>query len=125
MYTALVLTQASQTRLLAVFRDIIPVDWTIYCHHMTINMGNVASGPLVNSNFQLGENATVTAIGYACDQKVMAVSVESNIPSVNKQKHITIAVNHKEGGKPFYSNKLTNWESITPLILHGTIEEVQ
>ena len=59
------------------------------------------------------------------DDKVKAVGVESDIPSKNAQKHITVAVNFGNGGKPFLSNKLTNWVPLeNPIKLQGIIEEV-
>lgn len=125
MYTALVLTPESHRLLLATFRDIIPPDWTIYCHHMTINMGDAASGPLANSQFQVGQSAGLTVINYSYDEKVMAAGLQCDVPSSNAVKHITLAVNRPAGGKPFLSNKLTNWQSISPLQLQGTIQEVQ
>jgi len=124
MYTALVLTPASHNLLLNQFRSLIPATWTPYCHHMTINMGNAASGPLNASQFNLGEEAELTIISIAYDDKVMAVGVNTEVPSANKIKHITVAVNKDGGGKPFHSNQLNNWKPTSPLKLQGIIEEV-
>ena len=124
MYTALVLTPESHKLLLASFRDIIPADWTIYCHHMTINMGNASSGPLAGQNLDVGAVAELTVVNYAYDDKVMAAGVATDVPSTNSVKHITLAVNRAGGGKPFHSNQLKNWQPTTPLKLRGIIQEV-
>ncbi len=121
----MVLTEQSRQILLSKFRDIIPADWMVYGHHMTINMGNAEAGPLAQSTFEIGQSAELTIITYAYDTLVMAAGIDSEIPSTNAVKHITLAVNKTEGGKPFYSNKLTNWEPTTPFKLLGTIKEVQ
>jgi hypothetical protein len=125
MYTALVLTPASQKELLNHFSGLIPPTWQKICHHMTINMGNAGSGPLQASQFNIGENAELTVITVAGDEKVIAVGVETNVPTANKVKHITLAVNRQDGGKPFHSNNLTNWQPTSPIKLQGVIEEVQ
>jgi len=65
---------------------------------------------------------TVSSLGQ--DDKVMAAGVNTNVPSKNQIKHITIAVNRAGGGKPFHSNKLENWTPTQPIELHGTIAEV-
>jgi hypothetical protein len=70
---------------------------------MTINMGGPENGP---ANGMLGSRGElwVTAIGI--DNRVLAVAVETEIPSKNAQKHVTIAVNRRDGGKPVHSNEL-------------------
>jgi hypothetical protein len=55
----------------------------------------------------------------------MAVGVQTEVPSVNSKKHITIAVNRKAGGKPFMANKLVVWKPVPKEIhLSGVVEEV-
>jgi hypothetical protein len=124
MYTALVLTPQSHQWLVSHFREIIPSTWIVYCHHMTINMGNGTSGPLAASQFNLEEEAELTVISLAYDNKVIAAGVDTKVPSDNKIKHITIAVDRAEGGKPFHSNQLTNWNPTSPINLRGIIKEV-
>lgn len=126
MYTALVLTEKSRTKLMSRMRDFMPNDWEIIAHHMTINMGNVSNGPLARHRNALGTPESLVVVGWARDDKVFAVLVESTIPSVNKNKHVTIAVNRNGGGKPFHSNNLTNWEKLSePFSLRGSIQEVR
>lgn len=123
MYTALVLDQASHQKVYNQFKELIPGDWEVIAHHMTCNMGDFNSGPLKNSEFKLGDVAKLTVISLAYDDKVMAVGVESEVPSSNDKKHITIAVNRKNGGKPFMSNQLKEWNPTSPIVLTGTIQE--
>lgn len=122
-YTALVLNPTEQSKLIAQYRPQIPPGWEVVAHHMTINMGAAEKGPaanFVNTPF----NLQVTKL--AQDDRVMAVGVETECPSANPVKHVTLAVNRQNGGKPFHSNQL-NWaqaQDQPPLNLHGTVQEV-
>ena len=120
MYTAVVLSQASQTKLLNALKQVIPADWKIICHHMTINMGNAQSGP---AKELLGQNVQLRAISLGKSDKAMAVTVDTNIPSANAIKHITLAVNIKNGGKPMMSNQITDWHPMSPIDLDGVVQE--
>lgn len=124
-YTAVVLDAVDQQKLIDHFRDLIPPQWKIYCHHMTINLGGFDKGPLPASGFNLNDKVKLEVISLAYDDLVMAVGIgdSSNVPSTNQIKHITVAVNEKNGGKPYLSNKLTNWTAATPFTLNGTIME--
>lgn len=124
MYTALVLDKESKERLVRRFAHLIPKDWDVIAHHMTINMGPIAKGPADPA--LLGQAAELTVVSIAADDKVIAVGVTSDIPSKNTNKHITLAVNRDGGGKSVMSNNLTNWEPLPEQFdLYGTIEEVQ
>jgi hypothetical protein len=120
MYTALVLDQLSHDLLVKSF--LIPQDWEIIAHHMTINLGNAQNGPAKDI---LNYPAKLKVTEFAQNDRVMAVKVETDVPSTNAIKHITIAVNRNVGAKPFESNKLDNWQKIEPIILSGTIQEVE
>lgn len=116
-YTALVLDNESRTELIKKF--LIPEKWEIIAHHMTINMGEPNNGPareLVGETFQL------KVVAKSMNSLVMAVKVDTLCPSVNEIKHITIAVNRKNGGKPFHSNELKHWNETTVFELSGKIE---
>jgi len=124
MYTALVLDEANHQKLVRRFAHLIPADWTIYAHHMTINMGPITKGPVDPA--LLSQEAMLVVVSVAADDKVIAVGVSSDVPSVNSQKHITLAVNRNAGAKPFMSNKLREWEDLPEQMeLYGTILEVQ
>jgi Fungal tRNA ligase phosphodiesterase domain len=121
-YTALVLDEKSHNKLVSILNSSIPNGWTIFAHHMTCNLGKPESGP---ANDYVGKTCEVTVVSAAADNKVFAVGVESDVPSVNKRKHITVAVNSSQGGKPKMSNDLKSWVTLhPPLVLTGIVKEV-
>ena len=120
-YTAVVLNEASRAKLLSSLP--VPTGWEQFAHHMTINMGAANKGPaasLLGSDVQLVANT----LGQDETIGIIAVGVETNIPSTNKTKHITVAVNRAAGAKPFFSNKIENWVPMTPIPLSGVVAEV-
>ncbi len=120
-YSAVVLDEKSRSRLIERFKSIIPSDYEIIAHHMTINMGEI--DPEFERFLQLPVRLSVDDIAW--DDKVMAVGV-SGFESNNAKPHITLAVNRKAGGKPMMSNNLTDWEKLKkPLMLTGKVTEVQ
>ena len=120
-YTALVLDEQSHDNLVKQF--IVPNEWTKICHHMTINLGDANAGPAAHL---LGQEFEVTAVSFAQDNRVIAVCVESTVPSNNKIKHITVAVNVNGGGKAKHSNELTNWTALVqPIVLRGVVQVVR
>ena len=119
-YSAVVIDDESRTKLIQVFQAMIPEGWEVIAHHMTINMGSIDE----MYKDLLGQEAKLNVTSYAIDDKVMAVGVKG-APTVNNVPHITIAVNRAEGGKPFMSNKLTDWRKIGfSFEVNGTVEEV-
>ena len=115
MYVALVLDDESKNKLASMFKDRYPADWNTICHHMTINMGDEKKSPAAH---MIGQTAELRAVSFAQDGRVCAVGVESAVPSTNERKHVTIAVNVAEGGKPFHSNLLVTWvplDKVVPL----------
>jgi len=125
VYTALVLDEDSHAQLLKLFlfHPVVPLDWKIICHHMTINPGPAESGPAADL---VGQQFEVVAKNFAEDNRVIAVAVESSVPSNNKIKHITVAVNVNGGGKSQHSNELTNWTPLVqPLVLRGVVQVVK
>lgn len=117
LYSAVVLDQASKTRLLEFVGDKIPQGWKVYAHHMTINMG-----PLKDKT-DVGKNVVITAIGLGLSDKAMAIKVEG-YPSKNAIPHITVAIN-PDGGKPVMSNDITKWQNIKQFNLMGTVTEIK
>lgn len=118
MYTAVVLDSESVAKLKQTFQ--LPDGWTVKCHHMTVNMGGASKGPAAAL---IGQTVEVNVVSLAQGQLVWAVGVECSVPSVNAQKHITLAVNEAAGGKAKMSNDLTDWKPVTPLVLRGTVAE--
>lgn len=122
-YSAVVLDDKSRTKLIQVFKPMIPESWEIISHHMTIKMGALEDGSPEKADMEVDKVIELNVIDYAIDDLVMAVGVEG-YNTKNEKSHITIAVNHADGGKPFYSNKLTDWKSLGfPLILTGKVRE--
>lgn len=125
MYTVLVLERVER-ELLLIHLDIwglIPKGWEVIAHHMTINMGALCDGPAYG---KLGVKAGAKVIAYGYTDGVMAVKVESIVPSKNETKHITIAVNRELGGRPWHSNKITEWKEVPySFMVWGMIEEVE
>lgn len=117
-YTGIILDDISKSKLINLFGN-LPSEWKLLCHHMTINLGPAKNPELV------GKEVDMQAVRVASDDKVIAVEVETDIPSKNPIKHITIAINPSAGGKAVLSNKLTNWKPITPFLLSGIIKEIE
>lgn len=121
MYTALVISDESRDFLLSMINP-IPLGFTVMCHHMTVNIG--PGDPEL-----LGKEFSVKLKSFAQNDKVMAFGVETECPSNNKIKHITLAVNRAAGGKPVMSNDLTDWKVLscfeTMPSLMGTVKECQ
>jgi hypothetical protein len=122
-YSAVVLDDKSRASLLKVFQPMIPEGWEVIAHHMTIKMGALENGSKEKQDMENDTVITLNVVDYAMDDKVMAVGVEG-YPTKNAKPHITIAVNRAEGGKPFMSNKLSDWRPLGfPLTLTGKVSE--
>jgi hypothetical protein len=120
-YSAIVLDEKSRSKLLAHLANNIPKGWEVIAHHMTINMGEIK--PEYEKYLGMTVDLLVRTVGYS--KMAMAVGVETTVPTKNEIPHITIAVNRKEGGKPFMSNQIKNWKTIAfSLDLQGKVEEV-
>jgi hypothetical protein len=120
-YSAVVLDEKSRSRLIERFKSVIPPEFEIIAHHMTINLGEL------DPEFQrfLGMPVRLSVDDIAMDDKVIAVGV-SGFESKNEKPHITLAVNRGNGGKPMMSNKLTDWEKLKrPLLITGKVTEVE
>jgi len=117
-YTGILITPESANLLVQHFQ--IPDGWDIKAHHMTINMGSADNGP---AHAFLGDSCKLTVTSFGENNLVMAVGVNTYIPSKNKIKHITLAVNSKEGGKPYMSNEIKLWTPVEHILLEGHITE--
>lgn len=53
-----------------------------------------------------------------------AIMVETNAPSLNKLKHITIDSSSSNGVRPVDSNRIDKWYNIKPIQLNSNIEIV-
>jgi|JFJP01.1.fsa_nt_gi hypothetical protein len=123
-YSAVVLDEKSRNRLIKVFWNIIPSNFEVIAHHMTIKMGALDNDSQEKRDLLDGKTIQLTANDYSIDDKVMAVGVDG-YPTHNNKAHITLAVNRQNGGKPFMSNKLTDWKPLGFQIkLTGKVTEV-
>ena len=116
-YSAVVLDHESSESLLDTFNGEIPDGWKKYGHHMTIALGKAVEDENLMGSVQ---TLIVTQIGIS--DMAVAVRVEG-FPSKNKIPHITLAVN-PEGGKPFMSNKIEEWEDIVPFEITGEVRNI-
>ena len=124
-YSAVVLDDKSRTALLKVFQAMIPEGWEVIAHHMTIKMGALPEDSVEKQDMIAEKIIMLHVQDYAIDDKVMAVSADG-YETKNDKPHITIAVNRADGGKPFLSNKLSDWRPLGfPLELTGKIVEVK
>ena len=122
-YTALVLWKESRDLLLDIIPRIAgtPKEWEEIAHHMTIQFGSPKLPEELEHTKEKNYELIATHFGYT--DKVLAVRVEG-FPSKNDVPHVTVAVNRKEGGKPFMSNQIENWEELEePLSLYGKVKE--
>lgn len=123
-YSAIVIDNKSRNRLVKVFWNIIPSNFEIIAHHMTIKMGALEDGSREKQDMIDEKEIHINVTDYAMDDKVIAVGVKG-YPSTNEKPHITIAVNRAKGGKPYMSNKLTNWRKMGfSFDLTGKIQEI-
>lgn len=120
-YTGVLINPPDRSTILQHIPMPIPPGWKVICHHMTTNMNGPEYGPAAAF---LGQEVALTVNSFAADDKVMAVGVETEVPSNNKIKHITVAVNVAGGGKPFFSNLLTDWQPLQPFQVHGVVTEM-
>ena len=116
-YSAVVLDNESSELLLNKFNGEIPDGWKKYAHHMTISLGKA-----IEDENLLGSSQTLIVTQIGKSDMVMAVRVEG-FPSKNKIPHITLAVN-PEGGKPFMSNKIEEWNDIEPFEITGEVRNI-
>jgi len=118
LYTAVVLTNQSHGKLMMTLGGLIPDDWKKFAHHMTVVFGQ---GLPENLEKYDGMNVKLTATKLGISDKAIAVKVEG-FYSNNDIPHITIAVNTQAGGKPFDSNKITDWKPLSEVTNVSSIE---
>jgi hypothetical protein len=116
LYSAVVLDNASRTKLLDMIAGFIPADWTVVAHHMTICLGQLKDKTDVGKEVSL----VVTNIGKT--DKAMAVRV-SGYESKNDNPHITIALN-PDGGTAKMSNEITKWQDVKHFVVKGIVTEI-
>lgn len=106
-YSAVLLDEQSQNKLVLMLKPIIPPGWKVFAHHMTIDPFGLIDERLVGQSVAL----RITHIGK--DDKAIAVKVSGyNGKTNNAFPHITVAVNVAAGAKPKDSNTIREWIDI-------------
>jgi hypothetical protein len=127
LYSAVVLDDKSHGELLSLFSNIIPNDWKLFAHHLTIVFG---LGLPQDLERYLGMTVPLTATKVGISDMAIAVKVDG-FQSMNKIPHITLAVNVNQGGKPMMSNNIVDWKNLSEVIgkstinLNGVVTEVK
>jgi predicted kinase len=122
LYSAIILTEKSKSRLLAAVGHLIPEGWDVFAHHMTIVFGKELPADMKP---MLGNSVELTAHKIGSNDMAMSVLV-AGFPTINdKPAHITVAVNTKAGGKPVNGGEIKDWSPINPFGLTGVVTEVK
>ena len=119
-YSAAVLTEESHKLLVQELKNLIPENWKVVAHHMTLCLGELPE----EERHLLGSEETLKVVSYSLDleKEVMAVKVESSLNSKNELKHVTIALGEK--GSAVMSNELTDFTTINVTELNSVVSYV-
>ena len=121
-YTACVLEESSRTTLVEWMysNHEVPEHFEILAHHSTIDLK-----PMVKSMGQPfdGQRHELKVIRFGRLDGIMAVEVETVVPSKNDRKHITLCYDKPNGWKPKQSNDIVEWTDIEPFVLYGVVKE--
>ena len=123
LYSAVVLDEVSRKQLLSFVKDfvLIPSEWKIINHHMTIGFKKPVPDELKD---YIGKNIDLRVKEIGVSDDAIAVKVEGFF-TYNEIPHITIAI--PKNGKPSNSNLITNWMSIPndrEIIVSGVVAEI-
>lgn len=93
-------------------------------HHMTITMGTDSKGKF--PGYVTGAELQLEVVAVGRNETNTAVKIVPPFPTKNCKKscaHITVTVDREAGGKPFHSNKITEWKELpTPIVIKGKVE---
>lgn len=123
LYSAVVLDEVSRKQLLSFVKDfvLIPSEWRIINHHMTIGFKKPVPDELKD---YIGKKIDLRVKEIGVSDDAIAVKVEGFF-TYNEIPHITIAI--PKNGKPSNSNLITNWMSIPndrEIIVSGVVAEI-
>lgn len=107
-YYAVVLDDASQRYLKVTYG--LPDGWVWRGHHMTIVVGNKYKDrhDLVDyCDTSIGKEVVLVITGYACNDRVKSIRIQSYVPTQNATSHITLC--HSTESKPRESNDIVDW----------------
>lgn len=122
-YCGVILTEDSHAELVNLLGRCTPQGWEVIAHHMTTQLGALPEA----LRPRIGETVQLEADAFGCyEEKAMAVRIKPGaFPTRSETPHVTLAVNRSEGGKPYDSNKITEWVELdSPLIIEGIVGEV-
>ena len=120
-YTALVLEEESR-KILVKWLDSNhgkPEDWMLKVHHCTIDLKPINKSMAADLD---GQRHEMRVVRFGRLDGIMAVEVETIVPSKNKRKHITLC--HAKDVKPMMSNSIEEWHTIEPFVVFGVVKEV-
>ena len=135
-YIALELDSASRQRVVAYAENHLPwADAHVIAHHMTIvhhtGFRALPEAPNLAEHDHIlawalaheGETFALAATEVGHTDRAFALRVtETEAPSRNRIKHITLATNPTAGGRAVDSNYITDWTPLdAPLILTGKV----
>jgi len=122
-YTACVLDESSRTTLVEWMHSTQqPAEhFEVLCHHVTIDLKPIAKSMGAEFN---GQRHEMRVVRFGRLDGIMAVEVETVVPSKNDRKHITLCCDKVNGWKPKQSNDIVEWTDIEPFILYGVVQEV-
>lgn len=128
-YSAIVLDETSSLKLKKWAEKTFPTQisfdrWKVYCHHMTVCMGELPS----YLKGDVGKEISLNVTGVGVSDLAIAVRV-AGYYTKNKIPHVTLAINTDLGGKPVASNNIHKWYPATGALvgmtLNGTLAEVE
>jgi len=120
-YTACVLEQNSRATLVEWMRSNheVPEHFEILCHHVTVDLKPISKSMGQSLD---GQRHEMKVVRFGRLDGIMAVEVETLVPSKNERKHITLC--HAPDAWPMMSNSITEWTEIEPFTLYGIVKEV-
>lgn len=126
LYISLDVKEEDKIKLISKFASEIPsVTWypKFICSHMTMAFHTNMSEDILNfaeENEGKEFPYSIEQIGIS-DKAIAFGIVAADVPSMNLKKHITLAVNKLANGKPYDSNKITDWKTIPSINLIGKV----
>jgi|688.fasta_scaffold465107_2 hypothetical protein len=122
-YTACVLEEGSRTTLVEWMHSNheVPTTFEILAHHCTVDLKPIAKSMGCDLD---GQRHELRVVRFGRLEGILAVEVETLVPSKNPRKHITLACDKINGWKPMRSNDIAEWLEVEPFTLYGIVKEV-
>ena len=120
VYYGVFLDETSKEKLM----ELLPNEYyKAFCDHMTIAFKNNFTPEVVEyCESNIGKTYEMVATHIGISEDVVAVKVETDCKSTNKNKHITLCTLHT-GAKPVQSNYISDWKKLeSPILLSGIVK---